>query len=91
MIPNLTIGDLMIDCAAPERARDFYVNLLGWEKTVAFDLPALKADNGMTILFAETDVPYVPPVWPEEPGEQQKQIHLDFKDIRFVCVREIKN
>jgi len=32
----------------------------------------------MTILFAETDIPYVPPVWPEEPDEQQKQMHLDF-------------
>ena len=36
MIPNLTIGDLMIDCANAERARDFYANLMGWEKTVAY-------------------------------------------------------
>jgi len=78
MIPNLTIGDLMIDCANAERARDFYVNLTSWEKAVAFDCLALKTDNGMTILFVETDIPYVPPVWPEEPDEQQKQMHLDF-------------
>jgi predicted enzyme related to lactoylglutathione lyase len=78
MIPNLTIGDLMIDCANSERARDFYANLTGWEKTVAFDCLALKTSNGMTILFVETDIPYVPPVWPEEPGKQQKQMHLDF-------------
>ena len=58
---------------------DFYVNLLGWEKTIAFDCFALKADNGMTILFAETDIPYVPPVWPEEPGKQQKQMHFNFQ------------
>lgn len=78
MISNLTIGDLMIDCVNAERARNFYANLTGWEKTVAYDCLALKTDNGLTILFAETDIPYVPPVWPEEPGEQQKQMHLDF-------------
>jgi len=33
MIPNLTIGDLMIDCANAERARDFYADLMRWEKT----------------------------------------------------------
>jgi len=77
MIPNLIIRDLMIDCANTERARDFYANLMGWEKTVAFDCQALKADNGMTILFVETDIQYVPPVWPEEQGKQQKQMHLD--------------
>jgi predicted enzyme related to lactoylglutathione lyase len=78
MIPNLTIGDLMIDCADAGRVRDFYAGLMGWEKTAAFDCPALKTDNGMTVLFAETDIPYAPPAWPEEPGTQQKQMHLDF-------------
>jgi len=79
MIANLTIGDLMIDCANAERARDFYANLMGWEKTVAYNCPALKTDNGMTILFKETEIPYVPPVWPEEPGKQQKQMHFNFQ------------
>jgi len=78
MIPNLIIGDLMIDCVNAERTRDFYADIMNWEKTVAFNCLALKTDNGMTILFAETDIPYIPPVWPEEPGEQQKQMHLDF-------------
>jgi len=78
MIPNLTIGDLMIDCADARRARDFYADLLGYEKTVAYGCPAVKADRDLTILFAETDFTYEPPVWPEEPGKQQKQMHLDF-------------
>ena len=78
MITNFTIGDLMIDCANPERARDFYANLMDWEKTTAYNCLALKTDNGMTILFAEIDIPYAPPIWPEEPGKQQKQMHLDF-------------
>jgi len=78
MIQNFTVGDLMIDCADAERARDFYANLMDYEKTVAFNCLALKTDNGLTILFAETDIPYIPPVWPEKPGKQQKQMHLDF-------------
>jgi len=88
MIPNLTIGDLMIDCASAERARDFYANFMGYEKTTAFGCLALKTDNGLTILFAETDIPYVPPVWPEEPGTQQKQMHLDFTVDDFPSVVE---
>jgi len=77
MINNFTIGDLMIDCANAERARDFYADLMGWEKLITYG-PALKTDNGMIILFADTDTPYMPPVWPEESGKQQKQMHLDF-------------
>jgi len=78
MINNLAIGDLMIDCVNAERARDFYASLMRWEKTVAYGCHALISDNSLTIQFAETDIPYVPPVWPEEPGRQQKQMHLDF-------------
>jgi predicted enzyme related to lactoylglutathione lyase len=78
MIPNLTIGDLMIDCADAERIRDFYAGITGFEKTAVYGCHALKTDFGMHILFAEIDIPYVPPVWPEEPGKQQKQMHLDF-------------
>lgn len=78
MIPDLTIGDLMIDCANAEKTRDFYADFMSWEKTIAYGCVALKTDHGLTILFAQPDVPYVPPVWPEEEGKQQKQMHLDF-------------
>lgn len=78
MRSNLTINDLTIDCANVERARDFYADLLGWKKTTAFGALAVKTDRGMTILFWEPDIPLVSSVWPEEPGMQQKQMHLDF-------------
>jgi len=78
MIRDLTIGDITIDCSNATRAREFYANLTSWERTVVYDCLALKADMGMTILFVETDIPYVSPVWPEEVGKQQKQMHLDF-------------
>ena len=48
MIPNLTIGDLQIDCADPERARDFYAALTGYEKIASPYGPSLKTPNGMT-------------------------------------------
>lgn len=91
MITNLTIGDLMIDCANAERARDFYADFMGYEKIVAFGCPALKTGNGLTILFAQTDIAYMPPVWPEVPGEQQKQMHLDFTvdDVPFAVDKAI--
>ena len=91
MIPNLTIGGLVIDCANTERARDFYADLMGWEKTAAYGLCALKTENGLTILFAETDA-YEPPVWPEEPGRQQKQMHLDLMadDLQSAVERAVR-
>jgi len=92
MISDLTIGDLMIDCADAERARDFHADLMGWEKMIAYDCPALKTSNGLIILFTEPDVPYVPPVWPEEQGRQQKQMHLDFvvDDLRSAAEKAVR-
>ena len=33
----------------------------------------------MVIHFAECDFDYIAPVWPEEPGKQQKQMHFNFQ------------
>jgi predicted enzyme related to lactoylglutathione lyase len=77
MINNITIGDISIDCTDPERTRDFYASLTGWEKRETYG-PALVCDNGLILLFTGCDFEYVPSVWPEEPGEQQKQMHFDF-------------
>lgn len=77
MISDFAIGDLMIDCVNPQRTCDFYADLTGYEKLIAYDCPAIKTDNGLLILFGEIEIPYVPPVWPEEQGAQQKQMHID--------------
>jgi len=50
---------------------------MGWEKTSAYGRPAVKTGCNMLIAFAETEMPYAPPVWPEEASRQQKQMHLD--------------
>ncbi|MDR1263855.1 MAG: VOC family protein [Oscillospiraceae bacterium] len=74
----LQTGFLTLDCADAKPLVAFYAALLGWREGVKWDLPALfSPDGAYTMLFtAESD--YVPPVWPEENGRQQKQMHLDF-------------
>jgi len=87
MIQNLTIGDLMIDCANPERIRDFYADLMGWEKLTTYG-PALRTGIGMVICFTGLDIPYAPPVWPEAGSAQQKQMHLDLGVVDFPAAVE---
>ncbi len=76
---SVTIGDISIDCSDPMRTRDFYASLTGWEKREAYGCPALVGDNGLLLLFMGCDFEFVPPVWPEEPGKQQKQMHFNFQ------------
>jgi predicted enzyme related to lactoylglutathione lyase len=79
MINNITIGDISIDCKNPEQTRGFYSELFGWEERTMYGCPALIADNGLVLLFMSCDFDYIPPVWPEEPGKQQKQMHFNFQ------------
>jgi predicted enzyme related to lactoylglutathione lyase len=79
LIKGICIGDLSIDCKDTAKQRDFYAGLLGWEKRVMYDCPAVVSDNGFVILFMACDFEYVPPVWPEKAGQQQKQMHFNFQ------------
>lgn len=79
MIEGIRIGNLSIDCKDPEKQCDFYTKLLGWNKGVLFNCPAVINDNGFVILFMECDFEYIPPVWPEQSGKQQKHLHLDLQ------------
>jgi predicted enzyme related to lactoylglutathione lyase len=79
MTENITIGDLSIDAVNPEKLRDFYAALTGWQKKSAFNCPALTTENGLLILFMGCDFDYIPPIWPEQPGKQQKQMHFNFQ------------
>lgn len=79
MIKGICIGDISIDCKDTTKLRDFYANLLGWTKKTIYGCPAAVAENGLIILFQGCEIEYVPPVWPEEAGKQQKQIHFNFQ------------
>ena len=68
----------MVDCGDEQALCEFYQKLLGWEKREMYGRPALRSADGVIFLFIEEE-DYVPPVWPEEAGAQQKQMHFDFQ------------
>lgn len=72
------LGNVMIDCSDEQILCEFYHKLLGWEKSVMYGRPAVKSENGIVFLFIE-EHGYIPPVWPEQKGQQQKQMHFDFQ------------
>ena len=76
MNENISLGSITIDCKDAEKLSGFYAGLLGWEKITLFGKPALRNGSSLFLFVPEDD--YVPPIWPEQPGKQQKQIHLDF-------------
>ena len=78
MVHGINLGNVMVDCGDEQRLCEFYHKLLGWEKSQMFGHPALSDGNGLVLLFTE-EKDYVPPIWPEENGKQQKQMHFDFQ------------
>jgi catechol 2,3-dioxygenase-like lactoylglutathione lyase family enzyme len=80
MMKGACLGNIAIDCKDAQKLRDFYADLLGWEAGEMYEIPSVSGQNGIVFLFmAEDDYEYIPPVWPEQPGKQQKQIHFDFQ------------
>ena len=78
MQTEIRLGNVMIDCMDEQSLCSFYERLLGWRRGVLFGRPALTSESGVIFLFLQEE-DYVPPVWPEEPGKQQKQMHFDFQ------------
>lgn len=76
--PELSLGNIMVDCDDGIKLQKFYSKLLGWETCVMFTHPAVRSSTGIVFLFAE-ETDYVRPVWPEKHGMQQKQMHFDFQ------------
>lgn len=78
MPEEVVLGNVMVDCDDEKKLQKFYGELLNWEMCELFARPAVRSSSGMVFLFIEEDN-YVPPVWPEETGKQQKQMHFDFQ------------
>lgn len=75
----IRIDDLTIDCDDARKLAAFYADLLGWRATrFAEGVFEVRASEYPMRLLIEQESDYVPPVWPEVPGAQQKQMHLDF-------------
>jgi len=73
-----TLSHIFIDCKDPIGMQEFYHNLTGLEKRTQWNHPGLMINDGLMLMFSACDFDYVPVVWPEEEGKQQKQVHLDF-------------
>ena len=78
MIQEISLGNVMVDCDNEQKLCEFYHQLLGWEKCELYERPGVRSENGIVFLFIQ-EKEYVPPVWPEESGKQQKQMHFDFQ------------
>ncbi|WP_254904770.1 VOC family protein [Clostridium tyrobutyricum] len=78
MVNGISLGNIMVDCDNEQKLCEFYHKLLGWEKSKMFGCPALSNRNGIVFLFIEEE-DYIPPIWPEEEGKQQKQMQFDFQ------------
>ena len=80
MIKGICLSNIGIDCKDAQKLRDFYAELLGWEKLEMYGFPVLRGQNGIVFLFDRAaDYDYIRPEWPEQPGRQQKQMHFDFQ------------
>lgn len=79
--PEMRLKTVVLDCPDIYALSDFYIRLLGWEKSFeeeGFWL-AIQPPGGGTQLAFQPNELYTPPVWPEEPEKQQQMLHLDFE------------
>ncbi|MGH9118943.1 MAG: VOC family protein [Acidimicrobiales bacterium] len=79
--PSLRWTGVCIDCADAEELADFYGRLLGWEET-GRDGPgwiAMRDPGGGTGLLFQAERDYRAPVWPEQPGGQDKMLHFEIQ------------
>ena len=78
MSQEVALGNVMVDCDDEKKLQKFYGELLGWEMCELYARPAVRSSTGIVFLFIEEN-DYIPPVWPEKAGSQQKQMHFDFQ------------
>lgn len=77
-MPEARLVSVTIDCAEVGPVVRFYEALLGMEIVAdEGDWAQLRDPSGGITLNVQAEAGYVPPVWPEAPGEQQKMLHLE--------------
>ena len=74
---------VVVQCPDALALATFYSELLGWaiwkpDEADAQDA-ALDLGQGVGYLSFQGDPDYVPPVWPNQNGEQRMAMHLDFE------------
>jgi catechol 2,3-dioxygenase-like lactoylglutathione lyase family enzyme len=77
---TVTVRTVNLDCSDAQQMARFYGGLLGWTPTaVESDWVLMRDPQGGTGLSFQQTEGFERPTWPEEPGRQQKMIHLDLK------------
>ena len=76
---SIRIDDIMIDCDDAQKLGSFYADLLKWNKsTLSETCVSVHAPGQPLRLLCQQENDYLPPVWPEAGGTQQKMLHIDF-------------
>lgn len=77
-MPSVSIRTVNLDCPDAQEMARFYGGLLGWEPTADEpDWVLMRDPQGGTGLSFQRTEGYERPTWPEEPGRQQKMLHLE--------------
>ena len=74
---KIKVFGITLDSGDPAALAEFYANLLGGEVVAHGHITSVAVPElgiGITLQFCEG---YQRPVWPEEPGAQQQQMHFD--------------
>ncbi len=75
---GIALRTVCLDCSDAHAMAAFYGALLGWEPTFTEpDWVLMRNPAGGVGLSFQAEPAYAAPAWPEEPGQQQKMIHLD--------------
>lgn len=74
-----SLGAFVLGTPDPPALADFYRALLGWEEvTREPDWVRLRSpERERPGLSFQLEADHMPPVWPQQPGTQQMQAHLD--------------
>lgn len=76
---SIHLSEVVLDCDDAQKLAKFYADLLGWQtKVLNKDLVWVQSPDCPMCLLCNREEDYVPPVWPEQLGRQQKGEHLDF-------------
>jgi catechol-2,3-dioxygenase len=79
-LPPIALDAVVLECRDVDSLSEFYIRLLGWKKNYGEDdewADIVSPSGGVKIAFQKNE-DYIPPVWPDKPGEQQQMVHLDF-------------
>jgi catechol 2,3-dioxygenase-like lactoylglutathione lyase family enzyme len=79
--PSLRWTGVCIDCADADELASFYARLLGWEVTGrdGSDWISMRDPGGGVGLLFQAEAAYRPPVWPEQPDDQDKMLHFEIQ------------